>query len=97
MQKYLTYAPILIFILWLYLCIQNFKTFAEIKRASGKKYVSLFFSPSLLLGESNNPDLNKAIQNHKRNSKRLIKIWALSLLAFILISIIVGILTANSR
>jgi len=98
MQRYLTFAPLLIFVLWIYLLIQNFKTLREVKRVSGKSYLTLFMTFSIQsLYNRSSPDLQNAIDNHKSNTKRLFKLWGFSVLAFAIITMIVGISTANLK
>jgi len=96
MQRYLTFAPLFMFGLWIYIFIQNFKTLREIKRVSGKSYLSLVMTFSVQsFYDRSSPELQNAINNHKRNTKRGFKLWVFSVLAFVIITMIVGIATAN--
>ena len=45
--------------------------------------------------DRSSPELKNAINNHKRNTKRGFKLWVFSVLAFVIITMIVGIATAN--
>ena len=97
MQKYLTYAPYCIFILWIYILVQHFKSLKKIKETSGKSYISFLnpFSHSEILREKiNNTELELAYQNHKKKSRKLFILWVVSILVFMIISIIVGVVSA---
>lgn len=97
MQKYLTYAPYSIFILWIYIVIQSFKSLKKVKKASGRSYISILnpFSLLSIIGEmNNNKELEIAYQNHKKKSRTLIILWVVSIFSFMVISILVGIVSA---
>jgi hypothetical protein len=97
MEVYLRFAPYSIFILWIYILFQNFKSLQKVKKASNRSY-KWFLNPFSLSGvleeARNNRELEIAYQNHKRKSRKLFILWGVSLIIFMVISILVGILFA---
>lgn len=99
MKEYLTYAPIIIFIVWIYISVKSFKTFYDFKRSSGKSYLSLLNplnAAKIKQDIKNNKELEEAYITHKKNAKKLFWIWILTLIIFMIVSTIVGILTARN-
>jgi uncharacterized membrane protein YhaH (DUF805 family) len=97
MKEYLTYAPIIIFLVWIYIVVTSFKTFNVFKKASGKSYISLL-NPlnTIKLKEQikGNKELEEAYISHKRSAKKLFWIWLLTVIIFMIVSAIIGVLTA---
>jgi hypothetical protein len=99
MKEYLTYAPIIIFLVWIYIVVTSFKTFNNFKKSSGKSYISLLNplnAAKLKQDIKNNKELEEAYISHKRNAKKLFWIWLLTIVTFMIVSAIVGVLTANN-
>jgi len=100
MKEYLTYAPFSIFLVWVYIVIQSFKSFREFKKASGKTYTSLL-NPLLLQKlkqeTRDHKELQEAYILHKRKSKKLFLIWILCLVIFMIVSFVVGLVTAGNK
>jgi len=98
MQEYLLYSPIIILAVWTYLFAKNVKSLQQIKKLSGRSYFYIVMVIRFSAANSNNHNkkLGEAISSHKQLSRRLFKIWVLTLLAYIAITIIVGVLTAKN-
>ena len=99
MKEYLTYAPIIFIVVWLYIVVKNFKTFNDFKKASGKSYISLLNPLNAVKFKQdikNNKELEEAYIAHKRSAKKLFWIWLLTVIIFMIVSVIVGVLTASN-
>ena len=100
MKIYLTYAPISLFLIWLYLVIDSFKSLKHLKKISGKSYFNLM-NPLLLLKSfrkaNETEEFEEAYQKHKRNSRKHLIIWVVSIAIFIIVTFVVGVLTATPK
>ncbi|MBL0337162.1 MAG: hypothetical protein IPP73_18070 [Chitinophagaceae bacterium] len=100
MKIYLTYAPISLLLIWLYLVIDSFKSLKHLKKISGKSYFNLM-NPLLLLKSfrkaNETEEFEEAYQKHKRNSRKHLIIWVVSIAIFIIVTFVVGILTATPK
>jgi hypothetical protein len=97
MHLYLFYSPIIIFLVWLYLLSRNVQSLRQIKKLSGKSYFYIFTVLPFSTDQNTpyNNELEEAIANHKRLSKKLFKIWAVTILIYIIVTMAVGIITAK--
>jgi len=94
MKTYLTYAPIALILVWLYLAYRSYKTRRDFQDESGIKPFSLrgfrfFFNPN------KNKIEQAAFDKAKYESSKSLKIWLISILIFFVVTIIVGIATAK--
>jgi hypothetical protein len=77
MHEYLLYSPIFIFLVWLYILWSNIKSLQNIKKISGKSYFYIFTAFPFLnvTGRSEKKELDQAISNHKKQSKKFFRLW----------------------
>jgi hypothetical protein len=97
MKYYLLYAPLALVALWVYVLVENLRNRKQLKRAAGSSYLPLLYLTSPLNRKDLSllsPAFRELVQKHRKQSRRLLRVWLISLLVFLLITICVGIATA---
>jgi hypothetical protein len=98
MNTYLTYAPIAVIVVWLFIVAQSIKSINELRESFGlrKRFFLNPFSYSKILALRNsNPEFKASYQRYKKSSRKLIGIWLITLLLFLIVTFAVGVITAD--
>ena len=97
MKTYLTYAPIAILVVFIYLVYGWYKNQKEFQKESGINPFSPVQTFKFFFNSSKTEEQSAAYKKLKQRSIKSFKIWALTLLIFILVTIVVGVLTAKNK
>jgi hypothetical protein len=95
MKTYLTYAPIAILIVFIYLVFRWFKTQKEFQKETGVNTFSPIEAFKFFFRNSKNETELIAYKKLKQEGFKSFKIWGITILVFIIVTFIVGILTAK--
>jgi hypothetical protein len=94
MKAWLTYAPIALILLFVYIVIKMYKSQKQFSKETGVNTFNPFASLRFLFRNDKNFSETAAYEKLKAESKRLLRIWIVAIVLFIVITFIVGILTA---
>lgn len=93
MKLYLTYSPIILLFIWIWIVVKSLTSVRRLKILTGIPYFSLLKVCFSMDYSNESNKVKHAVEEHKNMSRKLVRIWAITVLVYITLTIIVAILT----